>query len=275
MKKGIELINDINCCILEKGSLAFWWLGQLSFVVKLGEIVIYFDPFLSEHPSRNIQTLLRPEELTNADFIFGSHDHIDHIDRDVWHQLSISSPNAKFIVPKLLISSLSVELGIALERFVGLDDGATSLEKNLKITGIAAAHEFLDRDPVTGNYPYLGFIVECNNCIVYHSGDTCIYEGMQTKLHKWNKIDVMFIPINGRDGKRYKMDLIGNMTYQEAVDLAGDLRPGLVVPAHYEMFSLNSEDPLLFANYLEAKYPEVEYWIGDHGEKVLFQIPKA
>lgn len=36
---------------------------------------------------------------------------------------------------------------------------------------------------------------------MYHSGDTCIYEGMYTKLRKWNKFDVMFIPINGRDAK--------------------------------------------------------------------------
>jgi L-ascorbate 6-phosphate lactonase len=272
MKKGKELINDIDKCSLDKDNLAFWWLGQIGFVVKLGETVIYFDPFLSNYPSRNIPTLLKPEEITNADYIFGSHDHVDHIDRDVWHQLSLSSPNAKFVVPKLLISSLSVELGIALERFIGLDDGVVVKEKDLRITGIAAAHEFLDRDPVTGCYPYLGFIVEGNNCVIYHSGDTCVYEGMQTKLSRWDKIDVMFLPINGRDGKRYRMDIIGNMTYQEAVDLAGNLNPGLVVPSHYEMFDLNKVDPMLFADYLEVKFPKVKYWIGEHGERVLLGI---
>lgn len=172
------------------------------------------------------------------------------------------------MVPKLLMNSLSVELDIDLERFVGLDDNLTVFERDLKISGIAAAHEFLDRDEISGCYPYLGFIVEGNNCTIYHSGDTCIYEGMKTKLHKFDKLDVMFIPINGRDGKRYAIDLIGNMTYQEAVDLAGELRPGLVVPAHYEMFDLNSENPKNFAEYLEIKYPGVQYWIGEHGERV-------
>ena len=42
---------------------------------------------------------------------------------------------------------------------------------------------------------------------MYHSGDTCIYEGMYSKLRNWNKIDVMFIPINGRDAKRYRENL--------------------------------------------------------------------
>jgi L-ascorbate metabolism protein UlaG (beta-lactamase superfamily) len=59
------------------------------------------------------------------------------------------------------------------------------------------------------------------------------------------------------------------MTYQEAVDLAGNLRPKLVVPGHYEMFSSNSQDPALFADYLDAKYPGIQCWIGDHGEKVI------
>ena len=96
----------------------------------------------------------------------------------------------------------------------------------------------------------------------------CIYEGLYGRLREFGKIDVMFLPINGRDGKRYRGNTIGNMTYQEAVDLAGTLKPGLVVPAHYEMFENNQEDPLLFADYISAKYPDVRYWIGGHGEIV-------
>lgn len=103
---------------------------------------------------------------------------------------------------------------------------------------------------------------------MYHSGDTCIYEGMYTKLRKWNKFDVMFIPINGRDAKKYGKNCMGNITYQEAVDLAGSINPRLVVPGHYEMFTENSEDPSLFADYINAKYPEVNYWIGEHGQSV-------
>lgn len=269
MKKGQELINSIDSLVLEKGSMAFWWLGQLGYAVKLGEVVIYLDPYLSENPNRNVAPLLRPEEITNADFIFGSHDHTDHIDRKVWHQLSLSSPKAKFVVPKLLIKNLSEELSIPEERFIGIDDGAYVLEKDLRITGIPASHEFLDRDPETGNYPYLGYVIEGNGCTLYHSGDTCVYEGMYSKLRRWNKLDVMFIPINGRDAERYRRNCIGNMTYQEAVDLAGNIKPGLVVPGHYEMFSGNSEDPSLFADYIDIKYPGVKYWIGGHGEGII------
>lgn len=266
MKSGIELINEIDDCILEKRTLAFWWIGQLGYIVKMGQTVIYLDAFLSEFPGRNIPPLLKPEEIKNADFIIGTHDHIDHIDRDVWHQLSLSSKNAKFVVPKLLINNLSDDLNIPKNRFIGLDDGISFSEKDLKITGIPSAHEFLDQDPESGSYPYLGYVLEGNGCTIYHSGDTCIYEGMYSKLRKWPKFDVIFIPINGRDGKRYSENCIGNITYQEAVDLAGSIKPKLVVPGHYEMFSSNSEDPSLFVDYLNVKYPDINYWIGSHGD---------
>ncbi|WP_291636355.1 MBL fold metallo-hydrolase [Clostridium sp.] len=272
MKKGLELIEEIDSCVLEKGNSAFWWLGQMGYIVKLGEVVIYLDAFLSDYPGRNIPPLIKAEEVINADLIFGSHDHLDHIDRGAWHQISLSSPKAKFVVPKLLIKKLSEDLNIQEDRFIGIDDGTSVVAGGLKITGIAAAHEFLDQDAVTGSYPYLGFIIEGSGCGLYHSGDTCIYEGLHSKLKKWNRLDVMFIPINGRDAKKYRANIIGNMTYQEAVDLAGDVKPGLVVPGHYDMFSNNSEDPLLFIDYLNSKYPDIQYWVGSHGDKVLINL---
>lgn len=269
MFTGTALIRNIDDCTLEKGKMAFWWLGQLGYAVKLGETVIYIDAYLSESSGRTIAPLLKPEEINNADFIVGTHDHIDHIDRGVWHQLSLSSPQAKFVVPKLLIKNLSEDLHISEERFIGLDDGMTILEYGLKITGVAAAHEFLDQDPDTGCYPYLGYVIEANDCVLYHSGDSCIYEGLYAKLRKLDRLDVMFIPINGRDAKRYRENCIGNMTYQEAVDFTGNIKPRLVVPGHYDMFASNSEDPALFADYMDIKYPGVRYWIGSHGIMTL------
>ncbi len=269
MKIGFELIKEINHCVLEPDHAAFWWLGQLGYVIKLKETVIYIDAFLSEWPERNYPSLLKPEEVTNADYIVGTHDHADHIDREVWHQLSISSPNATFVVPQYLVASLSKDLEIPKGRFYGLDDGLSFKKDGIAITAIPSAHEFLDQDTVTGSYPYLGFIIEGNGRVLYHSGDSCIYEGLYSNLRKWDKFDVMFIPINGRDAKRYRENTIGNMTYQEAVDLAGSMKPNLVVPGHYDMFHFNSENPQLFADYLEVKYPGLNYWIGNRGEMIL------
>ena len=44
------------------------------------------------------------------------------------------------------------------------------------------------------------------------------------------------------------------MTFQEAADLAGELRPGLVLPGHWDMFADNPGDPEAFMDYLNVKY---------------------
>ncbi len=270
-KCGKDLVTEICETVPGEGEAAFWWLGQLGYAVKLGAVTFYIDAFLADNPRRRIPPLLNPAEITNADYIIGTHDHSDHIDRDVWHQLSVSSPGAVFLVPEKLIPSLSKELQIEKSRFLGLEDKKMlHLKDGIQLTGIASAHEFLDQDPVTGQHPYAGVVLEGMGCRLYHSGDTCMYEGLLARLRSFGVMDVMFLPINGRDGVRYRSNIIGNMTYQEAVDLAGAVCPGLTVPGHYEMFSNNQEDPDRFEDYITAKYPGLPYWLGEHGKRVLY-----
>lgn len=264
MKPGVSLLADMASRSPRHGEAVFWWLGQHSFVLKAATRMFFFDPFLSSHPHRLIPPLLAPAEIQHADLILGTHDHIDHIDRPVWPILAHASPQCRFVVPELLCARLARDLALPPDRFVGLDDGATWEEGGIRVTGIAAAHEFLDRDPETGQYPYLGYILECGGLTFYHAGDTCIYEGMITKLRRWT-IDVAFLPINGRDARRLSSGCIGNMTYQEAADLAGAIRPGLTVPAHYEMFAQNLGDVSAFASYMRVKYPSLNVQVCDHG----------
>src|SRR5512141_3409900 len=103
---GDKLVADIDRCKVKRGELAFWWLGQHSFVVKLGSTVIYLDPFLTDLKDRQVRPLLRPQQLTNAHWILGSHDHLDHIDRPVWPALAQASAEAYFVVPELLRTRL-------------------------------------------------------------------------------------------------------------------------------------------------------------------------
>ena len=272
MLTGSDLTRDIDAFRPAEGELAFWWLGQHSFVVKAGGRVIYLDPFLTPGPKRLIEPLLAPDEVTNATVVVGSHDHADHIDREAWPAIAAASPGAVFVVAELLRPGLARDLRLPSERLVGLDDGAVAELADVRITGIAAAHEFLDQDPSSGKFPYLGYVIEVGGCVVYHSGDTCMYEGLQSKL-KRRPLDVMFLPINGRDAERLAAGCIGNMTYQEAADLAGALRPRLVIPAHYDMFAGNLGDPKAFEAYMRVKYPAQGVQLCRHGERHVLGRP--
>ena len=263
-----ELIRDIDACRLGDDELAFWWLGQHSFVVRIGNVVCYLDPFLTALDGRTVPPLLKPEDVTNATLVFGTHDHADHIDRAAWPGIAQASPRATFVVPELLRTKVAAEVGIDPARVLGTDVGQPVRVAGVQITGVPAAHEFLDVDPATGLHPYLGFVVEADGFALYHAGDTCLYEGMQAVLRQW-AFALAFLPINGRDARRLAAGCIGNMTYQESADLAGAIRPALTIPTHFEMFAMNSEDPQLFVDYMRVKYPHLAAVIPRHGERTV------
>jgi len=268
MQTGTDLIRDIDACRVPAGSCALWWLGQQSFIVKLGETVVYLDAFLSPHHGRQVESLLTPAQAVNASLILGSHDHADHIDRPAWPGMALASPQALFVVPALLRQRVIDEIHLPSERVAGLDLGLSVQSGQVTVTAIPSAHEFLDRDAVTGLHPHLGFIVEGPEFRLYHAGDCCIYEGQQALL-RTRPCDLFILPINGRDAQRLATNCIGNMTYQEAADLAGDLQPGAVIPGHYEMFARNSANVTDFTEYMRVKYPNQRVIVPKHGDQVM------
>ena len=267
MLTGKELIDDIDQADVSPGRVAFWWLGQHSFIFKMGKRILYVDPYLTAKDARLVPPMVRPNDMSHADLVIGTHDHGDHIDRKVWPDIATST-GATFAVPDLVRDSIIREQGIPAERILGLDDGTSVEFEELRITGVAAAHEFLDQDPATGKFPYLGVIIEANGSKVYHAGDTVKYEGLESRLKNHMPIDLALLPINGRDAERLASGTIGNMTYQEAVDLAGAIQPRLTVPTHYDMFAHNQEDPQLFVDYAHVKFPKLEVMICPYGAKV-------
>ena len=265
MKTGGILIEDIHACHVPAGHCAWWWLGQHGFVIKLGTTICWLDAYLTPHPSRQVAPLVGAEEVTGATLVLGTHDHGDHIDREAWPAMANASPGAKFIVPKLLREKIACEIGLPEQRVLAIDEGISIQLDEVTVTAVPAAHEFLDVDPATGLHPYLGYIIEGSGFRLYHAGDTCLYEGRQAGLRRWS-LDLALLPINGRNAKRLAANCIGNMTYQEAVDLAGAIRPGLTVPTHFDMFATNREDPQLFLDYMRIKYPHLATCLPRHGQ---------
>ena len=158
------------------------------------------------------------------------------------------------------------------ERLNPVNAGETVEFPGVRITAIKSKHESFDEDPTLG-FPFLGYVVEAGGITFYHAGDTIMYDGLLATLRQWTHFDALFLPINGRDAERFQTGCLGNFTFQEAVELAGDLRPSLAVPAHYDMFIGNQEDPQKFVRFLEAKFPGIPSWVGPAGSRVLFPTP--
>jgi L-ascorbate metabolism protein UlaG (beta-lactamase superfamily) len=265
---GAALVADVDAAAPRPGTLAFWCVGQNGFIFKGDGCVVYIDPYLYSPPEGRRQTPapLLPAQVTHADVIIGSHDHSDHVDRRSLPAMLAASPRAKLVVSRVVAARLAAE-GYPTERLVGMDHGETITLGRAELTAIRAAHEFFDRDPELG-YPHLGVGLRLHGGSHLLAGGGGRWEGLggAVALHA---PDGVFVPINGRDGERYRRRCIGNFTFQEAVDLVGALRPRLAVPMHYDMFPGNTERVERFVDYLTAKYPGIDYWAGRAGEQVL------
>ncbi|SFB68207.1 MBL fold metallo-hydrolase [Butyrivibrio sp. YAB3001] len=252
MNKYTEEIISTNT---PYGSAALWWLGQMGLIVKMGATTVCIDYYATPGYDRQIQPPIPTDEVIGIDAFLGTHDHLDHIDHEAWKIWVKNCPEAKFVFPKPFKDAI-IEDGVNPKNALGINEGESIHIGDVTIHAIAASHEFLDKDETTGLFPYLQYIVEGNGVRIHHAGDTVRYEGMLPKLRGFGHIDVELLPINGRDADRYRRCCIGNMTYQEAADLAGDVQPGLVIPGHYDMFKDNSEDPIKFKEYIDVKYQE-------------------
>ena len=264
MNSIIKIFSEMHP---DAGQLGICRLGQHSFLLKLGEILIAADPFLSPLPGRLVPSPLRPDELSGVDIILGSHDHIDHIDRETLAGIAKASPSSLLVVPESVRPALDC---FPSARLIGLDDSAELSLCGLTITGIASAHEELVRD-ADGHYPNLGYIIQGNGVTIYHSGDCCPYDGLSEKLAPFN-CDVLLLPINGRDAERFSRGILGNMNCGEAAELAGKLRCPLTIPGHYDMFAGNTENPFLFTDCMKARYPELGTMVLEPGEVRLLTL---
>jgi len=249
------------------GRLTFWWLGQHSWIFKTAGTVIGFDLYLTDKPKRQVRPLLTPQQCDFLDLVLCTHDHTDHLDRPALPEIAKADDHATFVLPKVVAGERE-QLGLPADRTVFLDGQSRFEQRGVKVVSVPSAHEFLDYDPTFG-YPHLGYIVYVDGFCIYHSGDTCIYEGLVSTL-KAHPLDIMLVPINGRDAERLRRGTIGNMTYQEAVDLIGAVGPKLACPAHFGMFKDNTVDPQLFADYLDVKFPRQKYVLPQVGRAVQF-----
>ncbi len=236
------------------GSAALWWLGQMGLLIRMGDTVLCVDYYAAEDAGRLFAPPVPAGEMTGIRAFLGTHDHLDHMDHSSWKIWARTCPDALFVFPSLHSRAVEAD-GISGDRCRGLNEGEVCRIGDITIRALAAAHEFLDRDPATGRYPCLQYIIEGNGLRILHTGDTVRYEGMLPKLQAMGPIDLALLPINGRDGTRYRRNCIGNMTFQEAADLAGQLGLRHVMPGHWDLFADNPGDPDAFADYLDAKYP--------------------
>jgi L-ascorbate 6-phosphate lactonase len=254
---GRDLFDGVRAC---PDQAALWWLGQASWIVKLGTAVVLIDPFLSPLAGRRVPPLFVPSDARGVvTAVLCTHNHDDHLDPVAVAGLARDT-DAVFVAPRAHAARMA-SLGVQGARLLGMNDDETVSEGSVTVTAVKASHEQFEQT-ADGLFPHLGYVLQGAGRTIYHAGDGVWWEGLQARLRRW-RFDAVMLPINGRDAARLSRGCIGNMVWQEAADLAGGLEVKLTLPMHWDMFADNSEDPSLFVDYVRVKYPGRRVWVGE------------
>jgi L-ascorbate metabolism protein UlaG (beta-lactamase superfamily) len=247
------LLADIHAAQKAENELHLWWLGQSGFLLQWRNKHVLLDPYLSESLTKKYATTdkphvrmtecpIDPARLDFIDVVTSSHNHTDHLDHETLWPLMKANPNITMIIPEANRAFVADRLQCNPSWPLGVNDGTSVTTKGFTFTGLAAAHEQLERDE-NGFYRCLGYLISFDEWTIFHPGDAVPYDGMVENLLQYangRKIDIALMPINGRLPERR---VTGNFWGHEAAQFAKDIAARLVIPMHYEMFTFNTETP--------------------------------
>jgi L-ascorbate 6-phosphate lactonase len=252
---------------------ALTYLGQAGFWVKNEASQFLIDPYLSNYVvdggigsaevfSREFPAPFSVDDLKMVPVVFVTHDHADHCDPDTLLPLIKNNPGLAVICSQPAADHL-LGLGISSSNIVIPRVGEKSTIYGLDYYAVPAAHYEFDQIKETGAYSYLGFVIKVGKTWLYHSGDTILYDGMINQILKFtDKIDLVCLPVNGRDGWRERMGLIGNLDGAEALELTLRLKADVLIPMHNDLFAVNHVNLAILADLIDRKAPRQKvHWL--------------
>ncbi len=206
------------------------FLGHAGFLIE-GSKKIVIDPFLTGNPTAKN----KPEDII-ADLILVSHGHGDHFG----DTLSIAKQSRGTVVS---VHELAVFCSNKGANAHGMHIGGSHVFDGVKIKLTPAWHGsgYGEECPLEYLGTPCGFLLNLDGKTIYHSGDTGLFGDMEL-IGRLNSIDLAMIPI----GDNYTMDP------GDALEAVKMLKPGLVIPMHYNTFPLIEQDPLKFKSEVES-----------------------
>lgn len=242
--------------------VALTWLGQAGFLLDAAGTRLLVDAFISPHPDRQTPPGGVPASYGGLAGVLATHEHWDHLDLPSWPGLAAASPSATFVVPQPVVDQVTAA-GLRPERVLGAVPGEPLAFGDATVMPVKARHGVHVSDAYNfgeeisgGACRYLGYVVSIGGARIYHAGDSIDYPGLAERLHELD-VDLVLLPINGRDAEREAKDIVGNLDAAEAADLAARAGADTAVPMHYDMFAANPGDPGEFVRLLRRDHPSV------------------
>lgn len=224
-------------------------LGQSGCRLTLSDTVIYVDPYLSNSVEeledksvvRQIPIPFKPAQVTDANWLLITHEHLDHCDPHTLPKIAKASPSACFMGPYPVLEKLR-EWGIADDRLVLAEEKWVALSEKVKVRAVPAAHPEIIRND-KGQLAFVGYLLEYANKRIYMAGDTFARAEIISALKKEGDVHTAVLPVNEHNFFKEQAGIVGNMSVREAFQLAEEIGAKQVVAVHWDMFAGNSVAP--------------------------------
>jgi L-ascorbate metabolism protein UlaG (beta-lactamase superfamily) len=205
------------------------WLGHSCLLFESDGINVLIDPFLSNNPKSAIKA-----DAVPAEFVLVSHGHSDHIGDTI----AIAKRTGAMVIANYEIVGWLQKQG--LKKVHGMQHGGSFTFPFGAVKLTQAFHGSQLPDGSCGGNPCGFYLTFKDGKRVYDAADTGLFGDM--KLIGEEGIDLALLPI----GDNFTMGP------SDALRALTMLKPGRVVPIHYNTFELIKQDANAWANEVRA-----------------------
>lgn len=208
------------------GSIDLHWLGHSAFKIKFNGMTIYIDPY-------------QIQDKDGADIILITHSHYDHCSLQDINKV-IKEGTTIICTPDCQSNIARIKQKIILEL---IEPGKEISYNNLKVKAVESYNNHKTFHAKSEGW--VGYVLHCNETIIYHAGDTDLIKEMShlTGYGKKGNYFVALLPIGGQ----FTMDA------EEAAQAAEIIKPTLAIPMHYGSIVGSNADAEKFIKLCEAK----------------------
>jgi len=255
----MRLAERIDATRQGPGKLALFYLAQGGFYFKTSSgTSVCIDPYLGDccerlfNFKRMVPAPMAAAEL-RADILVATHSHADHLDPDLLDRVK-QEPDTRF-VGSPDCRPVYRQAGIADGRVTILAAGDVQTIDGIEFRAVHADHGELAPEAV-------GFLITLDGITVYDTGDTSYCPERIMGSLGGVEVDILIAPIN---------PAFGNLGHENAVRLAAQIKPRVVVGSHFGMFIEHGGDPGAFLEFANRTLPEsVTPLVMAPGERMIY-----
>ncbi len=220
--------------------LKIMWTAHSSVYIELEGKRLFCDPVWSQNlspvgfwgPKRFFKNPLNKNKIPHLDGVLISHDHMDHLDKNIVKYLS--QKGVPFYVP-IGVDHILKSWKVPENQIFATDwHDSILIGDSIKLTSLPVVH-FSGRGIFDRNKSqWTSWVVEGKKEKIYFGGDSGYHEGFKEIGERYGPFDMTFLEIGAYDKNWDKIHLGPELAVRAHIDLQGNI----LLPIHWGAYDL-------------------------------------